>query len=110
MRYLQFKKSCRIRNKIRIETLRRTLFLKFIFKRIFSKYIYFYPTVSFQNKLYLRFRFTYVSKYSVITQQKTKCIETGKSNMPFRFCLLARINFKNYIKSGYMPYLSKSKF
>jgi ribosomal protein S14 len=108
MEYLEFNKKVRVINILKIEKLKRTMFMKWYFKKIFLRSVYSNLKLKPKQRMYAIFRLSLFPRFSNITQYNTRCFRTGRSNMPFRFSLLARMQIRIFAKYGLLPHISNA--
>lgn len=110
MKFLSFNDKIRAINLIRVERLKRLLFIKYYLKKLLLRSILSNSKVNKKQKAYTSFKLSFFPRYSVITQQNTRCFRTGRTSMPFRFCLLSRMHLKLFCGLGLLPHTHKSVF
>jgi ribosomal protein S14 len=110
MQHLDFNKKVRVLNLIRIEKLKRVLFIKWYFKKLLLRSVFANSKLKKKHRMYVIFKLSLFPRYSNITQHKTRCFKTGRTHMPFRFALLARMHIRLYTKLGLLPHVGNAVF
>lgn len=110
MEFGGFNKKVRIINLIKIEKLKRLLFIKFYFKKLLLRSVASNLKLKRKQRMFIVFKLSLFPRYSNITQHTTRCFKTGRSHMPFRFALLSRMHIRMYYKIGLMPHTNNASF
>lgn len=104
MEYLDFNKKVRVINLLKIEKLKRTMFIKWYFKKLMLRSVFKVKRMKRYQKSFIIFKMSFFPRYSLITQMNTRCFRTGRSHMPFRYALLARMQLRIFAKQGLLPH------
>lgn len=108
MQHLSFNKKVRALNLLKVERLKRLLFIKWYSKKILLRSVFSNIKLTPQQRMYVIFKLSLFSRYSNIIQHNTRCFKTGRSHMSFRFSLLCRMHIKLNAKLGYLPHVGKA--
>lgn len=110
MKFLEFNRKVRVLNLLKIEKLKRTLFIRWYFKKLLLRSVASNLHLKKKNRVYIIFKLSFFPRYSNITQHNTRCFKTGRSHMPFRFSLLSRMHIRLYMKFGLLPHVCNVGF
>lgn len=110
MQFGSFNRKVRILNLLKIERLKRLMFIKFYFKKLLLRSVASNLRLNRKQRMFIVFKLSLFPRYSNITQQNTRCFRTGRSHMPFRFALLARMRIRMYYKLGLLPHVNNAAF
>ncbi len=110
MQFLNFNKKVRVLNLLKIEKLKRILFIKWYFKKLLLRSVASNLRLKKKQRISVIFKLSLFPRYSNITQHKTRCFKTGRSHMPFRFALLARMHIRIHYKLGLLPHVGNASF
>jgi len=99
-----------MKNKIKIDKKRRTLFHKYEVKRTIYKSIIKNATISLASKLKASVKLCELSRNSSITRVKNRCILTGRPKSVYRQFRISRICFRELASNGLLTGVFKSSW